>query len=403
MAMALTCQQLGFKAKVFEATSEIKPLGVGINLQPNAVRELIDLGLKDLLEDIGIQAEEWALFTESGELVWAEPRGLKAGYNWPQYSVHRGHLLMGLLRAVKNRLGSDAVVTDARLTEYKVTDSGVAAKFTAIDGTTNWVKGSLLIGADGIHSQVRKQMHPGQGQPNWGGAIMWRGISAGIPARTQNSFVLIGSMEQRFVCYPISKPDPKTGLSKINWIAELTLPTHESATQSDWNSAAEIEEFVSPFNHWQFDWLDVPALIKGADTVYQYPMVDRDPVDHWVEGPVVLIGDAAHAMYPVGSSGASQGIVDARVLGAKLKTWGLNADALLAYQTSVLPAVNELILRNRGAGPIGIFAVIEERGPVQSIDEVISKDEISAFMSSYKKAAGFALNRLNASAKTIED
>lgn len=310
---------------------------------------------------------------------------------------------MGLLRAVKNRLGSDAVVTDARLTEYKVTDSGVAAKFTAIDGTTNWVKGSLLIGADGIHSQVRKQMHPGQGQPNWGGAIMWRGISAGIPARTQNSFVLIGSMEQRFVCYPISKPDPKTGLSKINWIAELTLPTHESATQSDWNSAAEIEEFVSPFNHWQFDWLDVPALIKGADTVYQYPMVDRDPVDHWVEGPVVLIGDAAHAMYPVGSSGASQGIVDARVLGAKLKTWGLNADALLAYQTSVLPAVNELILRNRGAGPIGIFAVIEERGPVQSIDEVISKDEISAFMSSYKKAAGFALNRLNASAKTIED
>ena len=403
MAMALTCHQLGLKAQVFEAVSEIKPLGVGINLQPNAVRELIDLELEGLLADIGIQAEEWALFTKSGELVWAEPRGLNAGYHWPQYSVHRGYLLMGLLAAVKNRLGSDAVVTDARLTGYKNIENGVAAEFTSLDGSTHWVNGDLLIGADGIHSQVRKQMHPNQGQPNWGGAVMWRGISEGLPTRTQNSFVLMGSMEQRFVCYPISKPDPKTGLSRINWIAELTLPTHESATQSDWNSAAEIEDFISPFNHWQFDWLDVPALIKSADAVYEYPMVDRDPVDHWVEGPVVLIGDAAHAMYPVGSNGASQGIVDARELGAKLKALGLTTDALLAYQSSVLPAVNELVLRNRGAGPIGILGVIEARGPFQSIDEVISTDEIREFMSAYKEAAGFALSTLNTSPKTIED
>jgi len=403
MAMALTCHQLGLKAQIFEAVSEIKPLGVGINLQPNAVRELIDLGLEDLLADIGIQAEEWALFTKSGELVWAEARGLKAGYNWPQYSVHRGKLLMGLLAAVKTRLGDDAVVTNARFTQYKVAGSGVSAKFTAIDGTTHWVNGTLLVGADGIHSQVRNQMHPSQGQPNWGGAVMWRGISEGLPTRTQNSFVLVGSMQQRFICYPISKPDQETGLSKINWIAELTLPTHASATQSDWNSAAEIEDFINPFNHWQFDWIDVPALIKGTDAVYEYPMVDRDPVDKWVDGPIALIGDAAHAMYPVGSNGASQGIVDARVLGAKLKALGMTVEALMAYQATVLPAVNELILRNRGAGPIGILGVIEEREPFQSIDDVISKDEISEFMSAYKKAAGFALSTLNASPKTIED
>ena len=403
MAMALTCHQLGLKAQIFEAVSEIKPLGVGINLQPNAVRELIDLGLEDLLADIGIQAEEWALFTKSGELVWAEARGLKAGYNWPQYSVHRGQLLMGLLAAVKNRLGNDAVVTNARFTQYKVAGSGVSAKFTAIDGTTYWVNGTLLIGADGIHSQVRNQMHPSQGQPNWGGAVMWRGISEGLPTRTQNSFVLVGSMRQRFICYPISKPDQETGLSKINWIAELTLPTHASATQSDWNSTAEIEDFINPFNHWQFDWIDVPALIKGTDAVYEYPMVDRDPVDKWVDGPIALIGDAAHAMYPVGSNGASQGIVDARVLGAKLKALGMTVEALMAYQATVLPAVNELILRNRGAGPIGILGVIEEREPFQSIDDVISKDEISEFMSAYKKAAGFALSTLNASPRTIED
>lgn len=403
MAMALTCHQLGLKAQIFEAVSEIKPLGVGINLQPNAVRELIDLGLEDLLADIGIQAEEWALFTKSGELVWAEARGLKAGYNWPQYSVHRGQLLMGLLAAVKNRLGNDAVVTNARFTQYKVAGSGVSAKFTAIDGTTYWVNGTLLIGADGIHSQVRNQMHPSQGQPNWGGAVMWRGISEGLPTRTQNSFVLVGSMRQRFICYPISKPDQETGLSKINWIAELTLPTHASATQSDWNSTAEIEDFINPFNHWQFDWIDVPALIKGTDAVYEYPMVDRDPVDKWVDGPIALIGDAAHAMYPVGSNGASQGIVDARVLGAKLKALGMTVEALMAYQATVLPAVNELILRNCGAGPIGILGVIEEQEPFQSIDDVISKDEISEFMSAYKKAAGFALSTLNASPKTIED
>jgi 2-polyprenyl-6-methoxyphenol hydroxylase-like FAD-dependent oxidoreductase len=216
--------------------------------------------------------------------------------------VHRGHLLIGLLTAVKKRLRNEAVVTDARLTQYKVSETGVAAEFTARDGRTHWVNDDLLIAADGIHSKARKQMHPSQGQPNWGGAVMWRGISEGLPTRTQNSFILMGSMKQRFVCYPISKPDPKTGLSKINWIAELTLPTHKSATQSDWNSAVEIEDFISPFNQWKFDWLDVPALIHGTYPVYESPMVDRDTV---------------------GSNGASQGIVGARVLGAKLQALGL--------------------------------------------------------------------------------
>ena len=403
MAMALTCHQLGLKAQIFESVAHLKALGVGINLQPNAVRELFDLGLNDLLADIGIQAEEWALFTQSGELVWAEPRGLAAGYKWPQYSVHRGKLLMGLLAAVKERLGKDSVVTDARLTGYELTDTGVVAEFVSADGTTNSVTGNLLIGADGIHSQVRQQMHPNQGPPNWGGAVMWRGVSLGKPTRTRNSFVLIGSMEQRFVCYPISKPDPETGLSLINWIAELTLEAHASATQSDWNSSANIEDFIDAFTHWQFTWLDVPALINASDAVYEYPMVDRDPVDFWVDQRVVLIGDAAHAMYPVGSNGASQGIVDARILGAKLKSHGLTLEALKAYETEVLAPVNELILRNRGAGPIGILGVIEDRAPFNKIDEVISTEEVSEFMSAYKKAAGFALNALNTSPQTIGD
>lgn len=295
------------------------------------------------------------------------------------------------------------MVTDARLTGYELTDTGVVAEFVSADGTTNSVTGNLLIGADGIHSQDRQQMHPNQGPPNWGGAVMWRGVSLGKPTRTRNSFVLMGSMEQRFVCYPISKPDPETGLSLINWIAELTLEAHASATQSDWNSSANIEDFIDAFTHWQFTWLDVPALINASDAVYEYPMVDRDPVDFWVDQRVVLIGDAAHAMYPVGSNGASQGIVDARILGAKLKSHGLTLEALKAYETEVLAPVNELILRNRGAGPIGILGVIEDRAPFNKIDEVISTEEVSEFMSAYKKAAGFALNALNTSPQTIGD
>jgi len=402
LSMALTCQQLGLDCRVFEAATKIKALGVGINLQPNAVRELYDLGLADDLAAIGIEAEEWALFATGGKLVWSEPRGRLAGYNWPQFSVHRGALQMMLLNAVIGRLGEDVVICDAQLTAYTNTPSGITAEFARANGQTFKAEGELLIGADGINSAVRRQMYPEEGAPQWGGAIMWRGTSHARPPRTSNSFILMGTLDQRFVCYPISKPDAD-GLTTLNWIAELTPTRTQQPAPTDWNRQVDKDRFLPEFLSWRFDWIDVPQIIKGAEEVFEYPMVDRNPVPTWTDGRVLIIGDAAHAMYPVGSNGASQAIVDTRVLGACLKTAGATAGALKAYEARMIEDLNALVLRNRGAGPIGILGVVEQRsgGDFENISEVIGHQELAEYMASYKSAAGFAIDTLNHAPPTL--
>ena len=403
MAMALTCHQLDIPVVVHESVSQLEPLGVGINLQPNAVRELYDLGLREPLEEIGVQAKEWALVGRNGNDVWAEPRGLDAGYQWPQYSIHRGQLQMLLYREVVRRLGSSSVVTGSRLARYQSHADSISAHFVNEADETAEVQGSVLIGADGLHSAVRSQMHPDEGPPIWGGPVMWRGTSQAKPIRTGASFVLVGKLEQRFVCYPISQPDPQTGLATINWIAELTYDTAQDWGDGDWNTKVPIDKFLHEFADWSFDWLDVPELIKGASDVYEYPMVDRDPLPSWVDGRCALIGDAAHVMYPVGSNGASQAIVDTRVLGAAFLEHGVGPQALKLYENEMLEDINQLIIRNRGAGPIGILGIVEERcgGIFQNIEDVIPLSEIEDYMSRYKSAAGFAIESLNNAPPTI--
>jgi 2-polyprenyl-6-methoxyphenol hydroxylase-like FAD-dependent oxidoreductase len=408
LTMALTCHEIGVAATVFESVRIVRPLGVGINLQPNAVRELFDLGLADELAAIGLPAREWALVARNGRDVWAEARGTDAGYRWPQYSVHRGRLQMLLLDAVRDRLGPDAVVTGHRLVAYEFGRSGgVTARFATAHGERP-VEGLVLIGADGLRSAVRAQMYPDEGEPIWGGAVLWRGTSPGPPIRTGASFVLIGTLDQRFVTYPISKPDPLTGLQEQNWIAELTFDAADGWRRSDWNTRVGIEEFVDAFDDWRFDWLDVPTMIRGADEVFEYPMVDRDPVDRWVDRSTALIGDAAHVMYPVGSNGASQAIVDARVLGREFVAHGVGPEALLAYEAALRDDMSALVLRNRCAGPVSILGVIDERSGSDSygtefgeIDEVVPRSEIEEFMAAYKVAAGFAIDELNAAPRTI--
>ncbi|MFT7598119.1 MAG: 2-polyprenyl-6-methoxyphenol hydroxylase-like FAD-dependent oxidoreductase [Acidimicrobiales bacterium] len=403
MTMALTCHQLGIPAKVFESVRELKPLGVGINLQPNAVRELYDLGFEGQLDTIGVETKEWALVGRSGNDVWAEPRGVLAGYKWPQYSVHRGQLQMMLYEAVLDRLGPDSVMTGHRVVGFEnVGDEAVAIIETADDQTFR-ESGDVLIGADGLHSALRSQMYPAEGEPLWGGAIMWRGTSTGVPIRSGASFVLAGHLDQRVVCYPISQPDPDTGLATINWITELTFDTDGGWPTSDWNKQVSIDTFMPQFEDWIFDWLDVPAMVRGSSEVFEYPMVDRDPVDHWVEGRVALMGDAAHVMYPVGSNGASQAIVDARVIGAAMVEHGLSPAALLSYEDQLIEDLSALVLRNRGAGPIGILGVVDERcgGIFTHIEDVIPSAEIEDFMARYKQAAGFAMETLNNAPPTI--
>jgi 5-methylphenazine-1-carboxylate 1-monooxygenase len=405
MSMALTCHQLGVPVQVYEAVDQLRPLGVGINLQPNAVRELGDMGCAHRLGEIGIEATEWALVGRNGNDIWSEPRGLVAGYRWPQYAVHRGRLQMMLLDEVTRRLGTGAVLTGHRITGYRNEADGVVALVETPDGAIIEEQGDVLVAADGLNSSARNQMYPDEGPPIWGGPVMWRGTSQGVPIRGGSAFVLVGSLEHRFICYPISEPDPDTGLSTINWIAELTYdPSSDEFEQSDWNRSVPVDKFVDHFEGWDWDWLDVPALIRGADEVLEYPMVDRNPLPGWVDGRVALIGDAAHVMYPVGSNGASQAIVDTRVLGAAIAELGTTPAALDVYDTQLREGVNELILRNRGAGPVAILGEVDQRcgGVFDDIDDVMPRAEIEEFMARYKAAAGFAIDTLNAAQPTLE-
>ncbi len=402
MALALTLHQIGVPCIVFEAVPQIKPLGVGINLQPNAVRELFDLGIgADMLGQVGLPALEWALVGRNGNDIHAEPRGLKAGYHWPQYAVHRGALQMMLYQLVQQRLGPDAVQTGLRAVGYAQTEAGVTLQLRDAAGQMHEKTGSLLVGADGLHSALRAQMYPDQPPIQWGGAILWRGVTRAAPIRTGSSFVGLGTHKHRMVIYPISAPDAD-GLATINWIAEQTVD-NSAGWEGDWNRKVDIARFIHHFEGWNYDWLDVPALIRGASEVFEYPMIDRDPVPSWVDGRVALLGDAAHVMYPTGSNGASQAIIDGRVLGAKLLAHGLTPRALAAYDAQLCQPVSELVLRNRGAGPFGLLNLVDERcgGVFDDINTVIPQDERDAFMAGYKAAAGFAIERLNASPPTI--
>ena len=393
LTLALTLHQIGVRCLVIEASREMKPLGVGINIQPNAVRELYDLGIgPDALDQVGVQAREWALVGLNGKEVYAEPRGLEAGYNWPQYAAHRGALHMLLYREVVARLGPDAVLLGTKVTGYEKTNDRVRVYLS--DG--RHMPARLLIGADGIHSAVRQQMHPDQPPIHWGGAVMWRGTVRAKPLRTGSSFVGLGTHRHRMVIYPISAPDAD-GTALINWIAEVTVDSAEGWQQDGWFREVALSEFAHHFEDFRYDWLDVPAMLSGADCAYENPMIDRDPVDTWVDGPVALMGDAAHAMYPTGSNGASQAIVDARVLGAKLVAHGLTPESLAAFDAELCAPISEVVLRNRGAGPFGLLNLLDERcgGVFDDIDAVIPTKERIEFMSRYKTAAGFAKDQLN--------
>jgi 5-methylphenazine-1-carboxylate 1-monooxygenase len=407
LATALTLHQIGVPCVVLEAVREMRPLGVGINLQPNAVRELYDLGFTEQdLDRVGLPAKEWALVGLNGNDIYSEPRGRLAGYDWPQYAVHRGHFHMLLHEKVVARIGPRAVQLGCRVTGYRKTaDGGVTALVENADGASAELDGALLIGADGIHSAVRAQMHPGQPPIHWGGAVMWRGTTWDKPIRTGASFVGLGTHRHRMVFYPISKPDPQTGLAMINWIAEVTMDNSEGWKQSGWFREVSVDDFVYHFEDWIWDWLDVPALIRQGNGAFENPMIDRDPVPTWRDGSVALLGDAAHAMYPTGSNGGSQAIVDARALGAAMIDHGVTPEALAAYDDRLCGPISQLILRNRGAGPFGLLNIVDERcgGTFDNIDNVIPPAERAEFMAGYRAAAGFAIEKLNTSPRTIPE
>ncbi len=406
LCLALTCHQLGLAAVVLESVDALAPLGVGINLQPNAVRELEALGLGDALASLGVATGRYNMYSKHGGLIWSEPRGLAAGYQWPQYSVHRGQLQMLLLGAVRDRLGEGAVRTSSRVSAYRNDPTGAAALVTSDTGDEEWVNGSVLIGADGIHSAIRAQMHPDDGEPKWSGRILWRATTVAEPYLDGATMVLSGHEKTKFVSYPISPIDPATGKALLNWIAQLTFDLSDGYRKEDYTRRASVDDFLSSFDGWSFAWIDdVEALVRGAERIYEYPMVDRDPLTSWTDGRVTLLGDAAHVMYPVGSNGASQAIVDARKLGRAFLDHGVGEEALQAYEAEMRPATTRMVLANRSAGPDHIMQIVEERcaGVFDDIGDVMSHQELADFAAGYKKTAGLAIADLNASAPIIPD
>ena len=399
LTLGLTLHQIGVPFRIYEATRSIRPMGVGINIQPNAVRELFDLGLTDELASIGIKTRQYGFYTKHGLTIWEEPRGLWAGYSWPQYSVHRGKLQMLLYETLIQRAGTDCIATGQRATGFETTETGAILSLEDVEtGRSHSVAGSLIVAADGIHSAVRAQMQPDEGPPIWGGAILWRATSQALPFFGGGAMALAGHDTQRVVAYPISEADPATGLVTMNWIAELRVDPLQGWNKEDWNRVARIADFLPQFESWNFDWLDVPSLIEGADQVFEYPMVDRDPLGRWTDGHVALMGDAAHPTYPVGSNGASQAIVDARIIGAALLKHGLTNGALLEYESQMRPLTTVVCTANRGSGPDAILQQIEDLcgGQFEDINDVITHKELAAHAEHYKQLAGFSIDGLNA-------
>lgn len=395
LSMGLTLHQLGIPFRIFERVGDIRPLGVGINIQPNAVRELFDLGLKDRLDAIGVRTRQYGFYTKTGLEIWVEPRGQFAGYTWPQYSIHRGQLQMMLLDELRARAGVDCVVTGAGVARYETGPQGATLILT--DGTR--VEGDLAIAADGIRSAIRAQMLPDEGEPIWNGAIMWRGTSPGVPFLGGAAMILAGHDTQRFVSYPISATDPETGLAQMNWIAELRVDPNRAMAKGDWNKPADPADFLPAFEDWDFGWIDCPGMIRAATgPIYEYPMVDREPMARWTDGRVTLMGDAAHATYPVGSNGASQAIIDARKLGAALRDHGVTPAALEAYEAEMRPRAEGILRANRGAGPDAVMQMVEDRcgGTFDTIEDVIPRADLAAHAEKYKRLSGFSIEVLNA-------
>lgn len=399
LTFALSAHRLGMNIRVYESVAELRPLGVGLNLQPNAVRELTELGLGEMLASTAIPTAELAYYSKHGQRIWSEPRGLAAGYKWPQYSIHRGALQMGLLDAVRGRLGRDSVVAGHHFSRFERNGSSIISRF--VDPVTReplaTVEADVLIGADGFHSEVRKQLYPGEGPPRYGKWVAFRGAVEAEPFRSGKTMVSVGTRDKRAVAYPISREAMDRGKALINWVASLPMPPAGPLPPEEWNRTVAQELFLPEFETWRFSWLDVAGLFERTSEVYQFPFVDREPIPKWSVGRVTLLGDAAHPMYPIGSQAGSQAIVDARVLASALAAIKDPTDALQRYEDVRMTAMNTLVVKNRELGAENVLQIVEDRAPngFAKLQDVISQEELEETASSFKRLAGIDVDAVN--------
>lgn len=374
---------------ILESAREIQPLGVGINVLPHAVRELTELGLLAKLDEIAVRTADLTYVNAFGSKIWSEPRGIDAGYNWPQFSVHRGRFQMMLLAEVKKLLGENAVKQGVR-----VIAESTHGRIVTVETSIGQFQGDVLIAADGIKSAIRAAWHPQEGAPIWNGAVLWRATSKAKPFMSGRSMIMAGHRNLKFVAYPIGSVD-SAGLQEINWIAEQIDPSMTDL-ENDWNREVPTSRFADLFETWNWGWLNIPNLIRSANKVLEYPMVDREPLDTWINGHTVLLGDAAHPTYPVGSNGSSQAILDARVLAFGLASMPI-PKALEFYEAERLPKTEALQRANRGMGPELVMQMAHERAPegFMNVHDVILQEELEAVSNKYKQIAGFDPALLN--------
>jgi len=393
LTLGLMLHRRGIACRIYEAAPEIRPLGVGINLLPHAAKALGELGLEAALTRVAVLTREAAFFNRFGQLIYREPLGRYAGYEWPQYSIHRGDLQAVLLAAFRERAGADRLELGWKCVRAENGPDGATAHF--VHGATGEAlapqRGAVVIGCDGVNSALRRQLHPDEGEPRYSGVNMWRGVTRSPPMLSGATMVRAGWLNPgKMVIYPIRERIDADGRQLVNWLAEIETPHY--LPRRDWARPGRIDDFIAPYRDWRFDWCDVPGLIRAADAIYEYPMVDQDPLGRWTFGRLTLLGDAAHPMVPRGSNGAGQAILDARVLADELGARRDPADALRAYEAARLPATSKVVLTNRTMPPDAILREVKRLSgdrPFGRIEDVISLEALRALSEGYKKVAGY--------------
>ena len=391
LALALMLHQRGIGCTVLEAAAEVKPLGVGINTLPHAIRELAALDLLPALDAVGIRTRELRYLNRFGQEIWQEPRGIWAGHEVPQFSIHRGHLHQVLWQAAEARLPKGTLLRNARLQHFTQNAHGITAHLA--DGRS--LSGDALIGADGIHSIIRAALHPDDGGIRWNGIQMWRGAVEWPAFEGGDTMIVAGDMKEKLVLYPIG-----TGASAAtrltNWVvcAQIGDASKPPPRREDWSRAGQLDEVLAHVARFRIPFLDVAALVRSTPEFWEYPMCDRDPLPFWTQGRVTLMGDAAHPMYPVGSNGASQAVLDARCLADLLASQAPEA-ALSAYAAERLPKTAEIVRANRKGGPERVVDEVSARAPdgFARLEDVISREELAAIAGGYAQMAGFAAGK----------
>ena len=398
MTAALSLEKAGIEVTVFESIKALEPLGVGINILPHAARELIALGLQDDLDRIAIRTRSMNYYTRRGKLVISVPCGKFAGYLWPQYSLHRGELQMLLLETFKQRAGPDRVLTGHQLAGFKQDRNSITAGF--IDPSSKQpladVTGDLLIGADGLHSATRRSLYPAEGVAVYAGMVCFRGAVKASPYLDGESMVICGDNRLRLVSYPISGVLQRNGGSHINWIAAVPFDT-DKRQEEDWGKLTEPDNLVELYRDWRFDWLDVPGIISATEQIFEFPIYDRDPLQQWTFDRVTLLGDAAHPLIPVSSSGAVHAIIDGRALAYALARQRDPVAGLRAFEADRLPKANRVVLASRENGPDEVLEIVRNECPddAENIHDHVSEARLQSVIDDFKERSGFAVNILN--------